>query len=264
MKIKTLEADPQHLLIELVPSGEWILGSFGGLLMLLGPITVYLLGWVVVMAIDESGFHHEQSLLQLVWYERKSIPLNDIERFDSEIRKDLIGQTIVVFVQKTDGKKVDLRVGDMSGDDKRALVERLNTSLSSGDKFHNTSDLGAAVAGSSLLGGTLFAAGLFCLSFLQSTLIVGDSKARTICVGKRRRLTPWRVSQTQCIAISNFSHVSIAEFNVRSARGITTSSRYVAIQTLDGQSVPLAHGPMFTDESSQQISEILSEWRSSL
>jgi hypothetical protein len=261
MKVRCLKSDDRHLSIQLTPTGEWLLIALGGFLMLLGPIIVYLLGWVVTIDMRDGVFAHQQSLLQLFWTESKTLRYSEIQHFNTEIRQSAVATSMVAVIQKTDGQAEDLRLGDMSGDDKELLVEQLNTALQGpGIEFQYSSDPGAAIAGSLILGGTMLVAGAVCFYFLQIVWISGDRGTGKLCVHKRRRLSVWPMSPAQCIAISDFSHIASSEFAVATAGGPSASSRFLSLATIDGQSVPLAHGPMFTEASSQQISQLITAW----
>lgn len=260
MKLKTLRNDSGQLSIQLLPTGEWLLVALGALLMLLGPILVYLLGWVVTIEMRDGTLEHQQSLLGLVWQETTSIPVSDIDLFQTEIRRSALAATMAVVVKSKIGQVQDLRVGDMAGEDKEKLVAQLNSSLVSGVAFRHASDQGAAIAGSLIFGGSMFALGLFCLNYLQTVWISGELSTGKICVRRRRRLFRWRTAEDQCIAISDFSHVASSECSVTTAGGPSASSQFVWLETKDGQSIPLAHGPMFTEASSQQLAQAITGW----
>ncbi len=260
MKLRVVANDQQCLALELIPAGQWLLAGLGGLLMLLGPVIVYLLGWVVSVDFHDGRLEHRQSLLRCCWHQRKSIPLNTIQSFETEVRRNAIAATMVVVVHTKSGATVDLPVGDMAGEEKEKLVQQFNAVIASQVDFNYSSDVGAAIVGCLILGGSLFVAGLVCLFYLQVVSINGDREAGNLCIAKRRRLTPWNKLSTQCIQIGDFSHVASEELLVRSSQGIATTSHFVSVVDNSGRRIPLAHGPMFTDASRGQIADLITHW----
>ena len=109
-----------------------------------------------------------------------------------------------------------------------------------------------------LLGGTLFLGGLICLYMLQTSWIIGSRLDDLLTVTISRWLLPGKRSDG--IRLTEYGSIEHSVTTVGSDHGTSATSNSVFVQAKSGSTLPLARGPMFTDQSTAEIKKIVHGW----
>ena len=100
--------------------------------------------------------------------------------------------------------------------------------------------------------------GICLLFLLQTSTIIGSRNEHTLKVRIRHWLIP--VSRESSIELAEFACVDFTEMAINNPTGVSASSNSVLVQSKTGKKLPLALGPMFTEDSTQKIITIIEAW----
>ncbi len=167
-----------------------------------------------------------------------------------------MGRTLDVTVL-TSSDSLRVPFDNLDGDAKIELASRLMQAIVSGGEFSENSGMGTPMPGI-FLGGFLSLAGLFCLGFLQTSTVVGSRNQGTLSV----KVFRWLIlnKRESSIELSDFRTVKHVPFSIESYSGISATSNSVFVESKTGETMHLASGPMFTEESTESVKRIVGGW----
>ena len=255
MHIQVVENTSSELVVRLVPLYAFWLFAFGFASVLAGPFSLWLLGRTTELEVHGGELQYRRSFLRLIELEGRTIPIQAIRSVDTPTYYSF-GPTMDVTVH-TEHESLRIRFVNLEGDSKRALAARLRTAVELPfDLTEHSGKKGPIFGG--ILGGMLLIAGLWSLSLLQTSTVVGSSAQQRLTVRIRRWLLPW--TREKSIDLTDFESVDHRELSLRSDSDIEATSNFVFAQTKSGKRIKLAAGPMFTDDSAALIADLIEGW----
>ncbi|MEZ6095785.1 MAG: hypothetical protein R3C03_16400 [Pirellulaceae bacterium] len=256
MKIHLSENTPNRIVIGLVPTAWWAVVVFGLLFFALGPLVIWLLGFVVDLKLDEDEFVYRKAFFGQFWEERKELNSADIRNASTEIY-EMAGGRILELTIHTKDQKFAVPLSTLDGDAKELLAAEINDALDRKIPFQFNSGSGGVWSGV-VLGLALVMGGMTCIYFLQSVRIIGDRHDGTLCVSCRRWISPF--TDSRCIEMQNITGFEIDEVSVGGATTTTGTSYCVYANTKSGETLNLSKGPMFTEDSARELVQRLGDW----
>lgn len=258
MKIAVVHREPKRLELRLVPKAALWMVLFGLLFLVSGLVTIWLLGGVTHVRIDGEHLIADQLLLNRFSTHQRRVALSQINEINTKIYDYGISRSYEINVV-TDSEEFPIPVASLDGDQKAVLAKQMNLVIRAGEEFEYRSGVGMMWCGI-LVSVLCFACGYVCLALLQTSTISADRSSYEIVVNVKRWLMPWR-QRTESVKISEISGIDDEDFTVgRGSTGLTASSKYVFLETKPGQTIQLADGPMFTEESAAEVSRLLMHW----
>ena len=255
MRIKVLENTRDQLNVRMVPIGVPIVLAFGGLLVLCGPLVAWSLGYTTDLKLQNQELQVTRALLGRYDVKEHKVAVKDIRSIDTQIYTSM-GSTLDVTIHTNSG---DIRVPieALDGDAKIAIASRLTDAIVQGRDFTESSGKNLPQLGF-FLGVIMMLLGICSLLLLQTSIIIGSRSESILRVRIRHWLIP--VSRESSIGLTEFSSVNFTEMGVINPSGVSAFSNSVFVQSSTGNKLPLAVGPMFTDDSTQEITKIIKVW----
>ena len=250
MRIKVLENTSEQLVVRMVPTAKFFVIACGVLFLLGGPLVFWILGYTTELKISANELQIMRALLGRYAVNERRIPLEDIRAIDTQVYASM-GKTLDLTIH-TDSAKIRVPFENLDGDAKIALASRLKSAVALGNDYSESAGSGLALT-MLFVGLGMILIGLYMLSILQTSTIVGSRKEGLLKVRISRWLIPF--SRESSIELSKFESV---EYTERSLDGASSNS--VLVQTTTGETLPLAAGAMFTDDSTRKIDAIISRW----
>jgi membrane protein YdbS with pleckstrin-like domain len=255
MRIKVLENTSEQLIVRMVPTAAPVVVGCGLLLLLAGPWVVWVLGYTTDLELQSDELQFRRAFLGRFDVEERVIPIEEVQNVDTQVYASM-GQTLDVTIRTQSG---DLRVpfSNLDGDAKIALASRLSNAIANAEDFSENSGMGTPMLGF-FLGAALALGGLICLVMLQTSTVVGSKGEGWLGVRTSRWLIPY--NRESSIELTEFETINHVEVEVNTHSAPSASSNSVFVKTKSGKALPLAAGPMFTDESTAEIKQIVGEW----
>jgi hypothetical protein len=253
MKVKVAENSTEHLRLRMTTTAPWIMIFSGVAFALAGPLVVWLLGQVTVIAIQDEELVCRESLIGKFFHAETSTPIADISKVGTQVFNH-VGPTleVTVFARKT---SYPIHLASLDGDKKIELAARIDQSLRSGTGFYYQSGM-AMVWTSLALAALLTSVGFYCLACLQTSRIYADRSVNMLKIAISFWLLP--ITRRRDIEIDQIKNVEIRESTFR---GRTTATSYrVVLHTQQSNPIALSSGPMFTEDSSEQVCHLLEMW----
>ena len=254
MRIKVVENTRDQLIVRMVPTAAPVLFLGGLLFFLLGPLTVWLLGYTTELKVNSDELSFKRAFLTRYDADEWSIPVDAIREIDTQVYASM-GKTLDITIH-TNSRGLRVPFDNLDGDAKRALATRLKAAIASGNNFSESSGSGLPTIGV-ILGAALTCAGLCCLYFLQTSTVIGSKEEQWLGVRISRWLFP--LSRESRIELSDFLTVNHKAFSI-TTDAPSASSNSVFVATKTGKTLPLASGPMFTEKSTEEIEMIVESW----
>ena len=255
MRIKVVENTHNQLNVRMVPIAVPLLVAFGGLLVLCGPLVAWSLGYTTDLKLRNQELQITRALLGRYDVKEHRVAVKDIRSIDTQIYTSM-GSTLDITIHTNSG---DIRVPfeALDGDAKIAMASRLTEAIVQGKDYTESSGQNLPHLGF-FLGAVMILLGICLLLLLQTSTIIVSRSESILRVRIRLWLIP--VSRESCIDLTKFASVDFAEMGVNNPAGVSASSNSVFLQSKTGTKLPLAFGPMFTEDSTQEIMKIIKVW----
>ena len=255
MNIAVKENSPDKLRLTLHPTACFLVGG-GALFTGLGLLVIWLLGDSVRLTVDEHEVRYQRLFLGQKIRKEFTIANEEISDITLEL-KEGFSPTYKVTLHTTDQSfEVDLPMSD--GDQKRALIDQLKAEIQEPGGRAGFTFEESGVIGGLLMGGACIVAGLICLYSLQTVVVTANREIGYLQIRRRRTLLPF--GDQREIELEKFRSIKAKKHTTTNARGITTTSYQVVIRERGGGSLDVAHGPMFTEQSSTELVRLVENW----
>ena len=255
MQIKVLKNTPDQLVVRMVPIAAPIVLLCGLLFVLGGLLTIWLLGYNTDLKIQSGELQFRRAFWGSFDANERTIPVEDIQTVDTQVYTSM-GQTLDVTIH-TKSESLRVPFDNLNGDAKERMALRLNEAISSGGDFSENSGTDLPMLGI-FLGALMSLGGVICLFFLQTSTVVGSRSEGSLGVKISRWLLPYKRESN--IDLTNFGTIWHKPFSVVTYCAPSASSNSVFVQSNTGESLKLAAGPMFTDDSTEEIKQIVEDW----
>lgn len=222
----------------------------------MGAITIRATAVSVTLEVNAEGLSYEEIRLWMRSANSFAFSADEIENVEIVVKDIGISRSLEIVVV-AGGEAYDTTFPNADGDLKRALVEAsLDTLSGAGEAFYHQDN--GKVAGL-LLGLVCIGGGLYCWNVIQSVTIVGDRAASTLRIRRSRRLLGR--AERQSIPLDEITRVRVEAHTLDTGK-LRTTSYQVEIALCEGEPVPVAYGPMFTEASAEELRSLLEGWLS--
>lgn len=252
MNISVLQDKPDHLELKLTPKASWVMVVFGFLFLSSGILVVWLLGDVTHVTIDKKSLVVRQLFLNRYPAKGVKVPVGSIQKINTKLYRLGITESYEVNVA-THAKEFPITLASLDGDEKKVLAKRLHAAVQTRQNLRYSSGKESMWLGL-FVGLVCWLGGFVCLIFLQTSVVTAGLFNNRVEVRTRLWLLPF-VARKQSVFLEDIVDIDDVIFEFRRAH-----SYFVLIQTKDGKKIQLAIGPMFTDESAEQVKHSLMEW----
>ena len=256
MNIAIKESSRDKLKLVLKPTGCFLIGG-GAIFIACALLVTALLGNVVRLTLANNEVRYERLLMGKKILKEFSFPASEVTELSLPIKKQFMSATYVVTIHTGDVlHEVELPKSD--GDEKLAIIDQLNAELQKPDGSGSFAIEQDGVIFATITGGALLLCGLACLFSLQTVNITADREIGYLKIQRRRALLP--ISNHREIELQNFESITAEEFTVKNAGAQRATSYQVVIHQRDGKPLKVAHGPMFTEKSSDKLINLIESW----
>jgi|GEM_PF-3955747 len=255
MRISVLENTSDQLRVRMTPTAAVFMLVFSLLLILGGVFTARTLGTCSELTLKNSELHYRKSVYGRLFVEEKTFPASEVE-FDTHVYESSFGKTRDVRL-RTGAGNTRIPFPMLDGEGKRKIAEDFNAAVQLEENHVESSDSSGLALGA-FFGGLLAIGGLACLFFQQSSSLTLSRRHDKISISISRWLVPG--AKHDSMKLSEFEQVKSSEMKVGGNSTPTASSNYVFIQGKLGKTIGLAVGPMFTEDSTAEIAELINTW----
>jgi hypothetical protein len=159
------------------------------------------------------------------------------------------------IIIETTGESHKTYLTSVGGDEKREIAAKLLTALSVENGAYLYEEDGRA--GALFLGGVCIVGGLICWLVMQVVTITADRDRGTFTIHCRSRILPR--GKRREFPLEDIRRVRIVDETISTSKHRVVSYQ-VYLDVNDASVVPLAMGPMFTDDSAAALREQLVTW----
>ncbi len=253
MNIRVHQNTKQQLQFVLRPTG-WIYVIAGLVFIGLGVLAMWFLAHQTSLSVNDETARYEKRFLSAWVIKEFAIPVREIADISLELHEGFSPTYRVTFSTAGEFFYADFPMAD--GDKKREIVDRCNEAVgqSNGGTYKYTE---SGLIPGLILGGVCIIGGLYGLLSLQTITVSMDRAKQRMTIDQRRWLLP--VGTHREIDLAMIERIATKQVAVRTVKH-HVSSYQVFVRCVDDEAVPIAAGPMFTENSAAETKKLLEGW----